>query len=437
MQVKATTVNAAGLTAAGQGIQENGLPVINQVQTQNGNVFGPECKVTISREGKNLSRRQTAQASQAETGVQDIRTARTERALLRLQQDADQGQGIGEKYRDELDELDQKIKDLNSANLDDEVITKQNKLLEALRKEKALQLEQNEKKAKEARQMAEQCSGYQNEIDENNRELLTLLRTMREAEKAEEEREEGKAADGESSDKEGSVSAPFGTMNSVGDVIQGVAVQFMMSAMEREWDAQDAFADRADEGHWMIGHANAVAQNVLAETEKLRMAYEDEAFSDEQAAELRRLLWEGTPNQKLTEEAKKRGWTTGMELNLKEIDENRNQGLINLYDAKRGKRLHDEKNPLLSGVRQTEKDIMQKAVDADLGMARRSSLDKTSQELEEEVKELIDERNDVDRIPQDEEDDREKQLEEEEEEEQAGMQEKLLQPKEQDREAIV
>ncbi len=97
MQVKAITVNVAGTMAAERGIQGNGALGVNHAKTENGNVFAPECKVTISREGRDLSRRQTAQASQAETGAQDIQTAREERALPRLQQDADQGQDIGEK----------------------------------------------------------------------------------------------------------------------------------------------------------------------------------------------------------------------------------------------------------------------------------------------------------------------------------------------------
>lgn len=430
MQIKGITVNAAGTIAGERGIHGNVVSGANQVKAENGNVFGPEYKVTISREGKNLSRRQEPQA---ETGTQDIRSVRMERALLRLQEDTGQGQDIGEKYRGELDELDQKIEALNSSNLGDEVIEKQNKLLEAMRRQKAYQLEQNQKQAKEARQMAMQTAEYQDEIDENNRELVTLLRTMREAEKAEAEREEGKTAEGGSSGKGVSVSAPSGTMNSVGDVIQGVAVQFMMSAVEREWDAQDAFADRADEGHWMIGHADAIAANVLAETEDLRRAYEDEAFSEEQVNGMRRLLWDGTTNQKLAEEARKRGWTVGMELNLKDIDEYRTQGLINLYGAKVGKWLHDEKNPLLNGVMQTEKAIMQMAVDADLGMARRDGLNETSRELADEVKELIDERNDADRIPQDKEETKEEQPEKAESGERAGTQEKLLHSEEQER----
>ncbi len=83
--------------------------------------------------------------------------------------------------------------------------------------------------------------------------------------------------------------------------------------------------------------------------------------------------------------------------------------------------------------RLAEKDIMQKAVDADLGMARRDGLNGTSRELADEVRKLIDERNDVDRILQDKEEEKEEQPEQVEGRERAGLQEKLLQSKEQDR----
>lgn len=71
---------------------------------------------------------------------------------------------------------------------------------------------------------------------------------------------------------------------------------------------------------------------------------------------------------------------------------------------------------------------MLSAVDAALGEARQSGIDQASRELEDEVKKLIDERNDADRIRQDreqDEEDLEKQTEEKEE--QMEMQAKLSQ----------
>ena len=73
-------------------------------------------------------------------------------------------------------------------------------------------------------------------------------------------------------------------------------------------------------------------------------------------------------------------------------------------------------NPLQS-MQLTKDGMMQAAVDAALGEARQSSLDETSRELADEVERLIDERNHVDRIPQNKKDG-----------EEYRTQEKLLQP---------
>lgn len=68
MQIRPITVNVAGL-AQGRGMQEN-MP---QVPPEK-NGFGPECRVTISREGKALSHQQTAKRVQ---GTQDVKAGGT------------------------------------------------------------------------------------------------------------------------------------------------------------------------------------------------------------------------------------------------------------------------------------------------------------------------------------------------------------------------
>lgn len=65
MQVKAITVNAAGL-AQGWGIQGN-MPQVIQPEKSG---YSPECRVTISQEGKDLSRQQIA--VQAEKHAQNV-----------------------------------------------------------------------------------------------------------------------------------------------------------------------------------------------------------------------------------------------------------------------------------------------------------------------------------------------------------------------------
>lgn len=91
MQVKTITVNAANLAAAGREIPAAagrkipaaGLPAVNQEQQAGRkNVFGPECEVAISREGRSLSRQQAAARSSQPYPPQkqfhDLREALTE-----------------------------------------------------------------------------------------------------------------------------------------------------------------------------------------------------------------------------------------------------------------------------------------------------------------------------------------------------------------------
>ncbi len=72
MQIRPITVNAANL-AQERGIQGN----VPQVQPEK-NGFGPECRVTISREGKSLSHQQTAQqAEKRAQSTQNVEAGKT------------------------------------------------------------------------------------------------------------------------------------------------------------------------------------------------------------------------------------------------------------------------------------------------------------------------------------------------------------------------
>lgn len=429
MQIRAITVNAADM-AAGRDIHGNRLSGANRAQTENSSMFGAECRVTISQEGRNMSRQQAAQTKEVTQGTSSVKA---ERMLLRSQKEAEQDKDIREGYREKLDEIDKKISALNSSyakQKDRETIEEQQEVLRAMRNQKVYQQEQNEKRAREARQMAMQSAGYQDEIDENNRELLTLLKTMEEAEKAEDEREGGETK-GDNSAQE-TVSDASGTGNSVSDVIRNSATQFMMSSVEREWGVQEAIAGLADKGHQRLKLADTITRNVLDATKNIRTAMDDELYTDERIEDMMRLLVDGTtkPGVKIP------GELTGMALNYKDVRDNRGRGLQNLQDAREAKIQHIADDPL-KGMQETKKSIRQSAVDAVLGEARQSSLDKVSQELEDEVKKLIDERNDVDRIRQkNQEEKEEKEEQAKEAEEQVQAQCGSLQPEAQEGEAI-
>lgn len=90
-----------------------------------------------------------------------------------------------------------------------------------------------------------------------------------------------------------------------------------------------------------------------------------------------------------------------------------------LIDAKECNEEHIKANPL-QGMEETRDSMIQSAVDAAFNEASQGKLDETSQELEDEVKDLIDERNDIDHVDSEEEKD-------EEEEKEIG---ELLNPKE-------
>lgn len=423
MQIGAVTVNASGM-AAGTGIQGKSPLGTDGAQTGKSG-FGPECRVTISKEGRNRSRQQ--QEVQAEKSVQ---STRLERKLISAQEEAEQSKSIKDGYREQLAEIEQKISTLNSSynkiKDKDETIGKQQEVLRAMRNLKEFQDEQSQRLAKEARQMAMQSAGYQDEIDENNRDLLTLLKTMEEAQKAEEEREGGEAA--ERSDDSGS-SAP-GTINSVSDVIKNSAAHYMMSSAGREWGVQEAIAGLSDLGHYRLKLADTVTQNVLNEVKNIRTAMDDELYTDEQIEDMMKLLVDGTTKPGIADEFRRRGWKTGMQLIYDDVEYSRGWGLQNLQDAQEVKILHLGDNPGRN-AQETGKSMMLSAVDAALGEARQGSLDRASQELEDEVKKLIDERNDADSIRQDREEDEEDQEKKaEKKEEQTEMKEKLLQAEE-------
>lgn len=407
MQIRAITVNATGIMAAERGIPGNGALSTNQAQTESSSMFGPECRVTISQEGKNLSRRQTAQA---ETGFQSTQSVKEERMLLRQQEEAELTKEIREGYREELNEITKQISEYNTsyarferdkviydAALMDKTVDEQMELMDAMQSQKQFQIEESQRRAREAQQMAMQSAQYKEEIDENNRDLLTLLKTMEEAEKRENEQENGEVkSDGNGSSDTG---------NSVGDVIQNSAAQFMTSSVNREGIVGELLAGIGESGHWFLDTANSITQNVLQKSADIRAAIEDGSFTDGQITEMMQSFQEG------------------MALNYKNVEDFRAFGLQVLRDTREAKIQHIADDPL-KGMQQTKRSMMLSAADAALGEARQGTLDKASQELEDEVQKLIDERNDVDKIRQDREEDKEEQSKEaEDKEEQTKMQE--------------
>ncbi len=404
MQIKGLTVNAAGMMPVGAGIQEKK----NQMRSAGG-MFGPECRVTISQEGRKLSGQQTARS---ETG--NAQSVREERMLLRQQEEADLAAEIREGYREELNEIDEQIKALNAsyASWEEELrediefkrtplgkamketVKELKNLKESLEEQKDYQTEEAQRRKREARQMAMQQSARCNEeIDENNRDLVALLKTIEEVKKAEDGRENDETEGG---------SEASGAGGSVSEAIQDSALRFMSSSASREKGVEEMLAHAGESGLFYFDVAEAVTQSVLQKTADIRTALDNEVLTDEQLEEMM---------QKFREE---------MELNYKDVKYSRSFGMDVLRTV-RGAGIEHVGDDSLRGVEEAKRSMMQSSADAVFGEARKGSLEEKTKELADEVERLIDERNDINKTPEE---------KKKEREEQEKMQEEMVQPEE-------
>ena len=367
MQIRSIMAHAAN-TAAVQNIQRNGTPA----QADN-NVFGPQCKVTISKAGKRLSRQH---AEQTQGNAQDTAV---QRMKLRQIEESEQSEKITDSYREQLKDIEKRINSLNKSfktDADRETIEKEQKVLRAMREQKQAQLEENQRRAEDARELAAmQSAKNQEDIDRNNRKLWTLLKTLEEAEKAEEE-QEGDIAE----DDSGSGTSEAG--NSVSDTIQNSATQFTVNSMRRDLHVKEELEWLSDLGHGYIDFADTITNNILKESEKVRAALDAEDYTDDMKAEL-------------VDHFKKEAiLSCGDVQSYGSVEWFRKNGLHILQETRdyKIKRLADDP---LAGMQETKDSMMMSAADAVFGESRQSYLDEASKELEDQVQQLIDERNSV------------------------------------------
>lgn len=106
MQIRSITMDAVSLATA-QAIQKNGAPI--QLES---NLFGPSCRVTISQEGRNLSRQQVGQ---------DAESVKAVREQLRQLDKAEREKEAEEEYREGLDNAEKTARALSDPDEDDEL----------------------------------------------------------------------------------------------------------------------------------------------------------------------------------------------------------------------------------------------------------------------------------------------------------------------------
>lgn len=372
-----------GMMTPEQNIPETG----DQIQSAD-DLFGPGYEVSISEEGRKLLEGQTGEEAQKDAGSQGIQLDEGTRMLLRQLEEDQQAGKTRNGYYDELEELEKQIKVMNAAYgsmnrskayndpLMKEVVKQQQLLQEEMQEQKDFQAEEALKRLKEAQQAAAmRTSRHQEEIDENNRDLVTLLKTVEEAKKAEEEQKDNSV--------EGEDSSASGTENSASDAIHNSATGLMKSSLNHERGVEELSDMVSDGGHYFLSKADGIAQNLLKKSKLLKVAVQDESFTIGQL-----------------EEAME-SFRSEVKTNCEEAYIFGSFGTQVLRDMRDVKLQRIADNPLQS-MQQIKDGMMQAASDAALGEARQSGIDKTSEKLAEEVQRLIDERNGVDRTPQDE-----------------------------------
>ena len=383
MQIRAITVNAAN-TMSVKNAQANSAPA----QASN-NMLTPHYKVTISKEGKKLSRQQNEQSQES------TKDAAVQRMMLRQIEASERNEKTIDEYHEQLRDIEEKLNSLNRSfktKADTETIEKEQEVLRNMREQKQEQLEENQKRTEQARELAEMYSAkYQEEIDGNNRKLWTLLKTLEEAEKAKKEQESGVIEDD-------SASGMSEAENSVGDLIQNSAARFAVNSMGRDLYVDGKLEGLSDEGHQLIDFANEITNSLLKESEKIRTALDDESYTDDMKAELVEHFQEQASQSYLS------------------IERYRSYGLHILQETRDYKIKRIADNPF-AGVQETKDSMMMSAADAVLGEARQSHLEKASKELEEQVQKLIDERNSLERTQEEKEEEVEEKEELEEKEE--------------------
>ena len=438
MQIRVFPENSIHVTA-GKAPQIKSQPA--QVS---GSVFGAQCRVTISKEGRRLSEQSNKQTARSAESI------KAEKTMVRQQEKSEQldkeSDELKDKYAELLKTINKTVKSINSSyrsKPDDETLEKKVQLLHEMSEQKQKQLEENQNQANYAQEMAMQSSKAQDEIDENNRDLFIMLKSIEESEKAEEEQENGGKVE-----EDGSNDAEM--ENSVGDAIQNSATRFTVSSIKREMDVVGAIHALNEKGHDYISRANEIVGNAFDETDSIKKILVDENYTDAEKKDA--VLRYGAklagaynspisdkPDPNVIEDleilvsddysdAEKEEALFGYRARMSEysdLGKYRQRGVQMIRDSKEGKLKHIENNPL-QGMEETKDSMIQSAVDAVFNQATQGKLDETSKELEDAVKELIDERNDIDRVDAD-------KKEEDEEQKEIG---ELLQPEEEEQEQI-
>lgn len=331
-----------------------------------GSLFGPECVVTISREGRKKSEQEKGR-----TCVSAVES-QTGRLLMREQRQTEENRDEYSRIIDEISELAQSLQKSYQAGEDEETIQKKQDALNKLMDLKKRQEEENEQRLKDA---AEGTAGTveQQEVDRKNRELLMLIKTL---EEAKEEQENGGSTAGSGSAAADTEQEEDGA----GAQLQESASMLGASAAKRELAARGAIDELKNDGYDKLAQVREIMGEISSELELAREAAGKEGLS---ADERRKLVTEHAAAAQAT--------LVGSYGDMVEL---RRKGLQEIKDSRELDLRHIQINPL-DGVKQAQQTIMEAGAQAALQEAAAGVLDEDSKELEKEVREAIDNRDDT------------------------------------------
>lgn len=351
-------------------------------------IFGPQCKVTISHEGKKLSK------ESAQETPRSSMAASAGRLLMREQQQAETDKKESSNMLDEISGLMDSIRNSYASGEDKETISKKQDALQRLLDLKARQDQENKQQAEDAAGSAAATSKEQGEIDQKNADLYLLLKSL-------EEQEDEDEVSGSRSEEESATDDTEHKPGGIGDEFTQAASMLGASAAKRELQAKGTIDALRADGYNKIAKANEMMQEIQTELDLAKEAAGREGLRAEERQEMISGHMETAKGMLMS--------------NYDEIVHLRSSGIQETKDARELDLKHIKINPL-EGVKQAKQTILQTGVDAAQNEVAQSTLDKASKELEQRVQEAIDKRNEAPDESEDvEEAAKEKEIEEDEE----------------------
>lgn len=339
-----------------------------QLRTNSANaesVFGPQCRVTISREGRKLSSEMKAAEPKRVTSTG------MERLLLRQQRLNEMDKSEQADTINEISDLISDIKNSYTAGEDKKTIAEKQDALNRLLDLKARQEAENRQREKDAAGGAAGAAKEQEEIDRKNADLYLMLKTFEEKDEEEGAGDTGAKSDTADTDE---------GQGSVGDQFQESASMLGVSAAKRELQAKGVIDDMYDSGYGRLAEADAMMREIQAELDLAAESSGRENLSEDERSQL------------VSEHI---GRSIDMMVaHYGEIADLRRQGYQAIQDARELELRHIGASPL-DGVDRAKQAIMDAGAAAALHEVSQGALDKASEELEERVQEALDRRDDV------------------------------------------